>query len=151
MTSSSRPGNPTGSHRVTFIYAERSGLSNGRQWRASVDDYYEGAVIAAAAGKPAQGIGHIDGHVDFIVVCDGGGAWGAGRLVKTFPVKSHLERSVRRALVDPSDVPDDVLALVDDGFKPVGPNGGPLRQSMRATIVDGRVVIGAAGEEPQSY
>lgn len=128
-------------HRITFVYAERSGMAGGHHWRADVDDYYEGAVIAAAAGKPNQGIGRVDGDVDYVVVCDSGGAWGAGRLVKTFPVTNTAGGTVYRALVDPTDVHEDVTALVMEGFKPVGPNGGTLRQSMRAAIVDGHVVL----------
>lgn len=128
-------------HRITFVYAERSGLAEGHQWRTDVDDYYEGAVIAAAAAKPKQGIGVADG-VDYLVLCDSAGAWGAGRLVKTFMVEDG-GGYVRRALVDPTDVHRDVAALIAKGFKPEGPNGGTLRQSMPASIVDGVVILDA--------
>ena len=127
------------------MYAERSGVSGGCYWRASSADYYEGAVIAAAAGKPNQGIGFVDGDIDYVIVCDGEGAWGVGRLIKTFPVKNSAGGSVRRALIDPTDVHADVMSLVEEGFKPVGPKGGTLRQSMRAVVVDGQVILGAEG------
>ena len=91
--------------------AERSGEAGGHQWRTNIEDNYEGAVIAAAAIKPSNGIGAAPG-VDFVVLCDGDGAWGAGRIVRTFRV-NQSGREVHRALVDPTDVHEDVIDLIE--------------------------------------
>jgi len=129
--------------RIVFIYAERSGMSDGHQWRTDIDNYYEGAVIAAAANKPRQGIGAVDNTIDYVVVCDSEGAWGAGKLVRTFGVTNGAGAKVHRALVDPTDVHEDVMALVEHAYKPVGPNGGALRQSMQGVLIDGEVHLNA--------
>jgi hypothetical protein len=119
-------------------------MSEGHQWRTDIDDYYEGAVIAAAANKPRQGIGAVDNTIEYIVVCDSQGAWGAGKLLRTFPVTNNAGATVRRALADPTDVREYVDALVKAAYKPVGPKGGVLRQSMQGVLIDGRVNLNAA-------
>lgn len=122
---------------IVFVYAEREGFHNDETGASrigvQVDPYV--AMVYAAMWKPATGIGPNAMDYDYLVLVDGQGAWGAGKMVAALPGTNPWDdRSVTRALIDPTDVHPHVAALVVAGYKPEH-----CRSMRPAALVNGAV------------
>lgn len=132
-------------YRIAEVFAYRDGWDNedGTLHRSGIETGdLAGAIMLAARRGP--NLGWRADLVDFVFVADAKGLWGVGRKVAVSD-RGHKGKPHRCFIVDPYDVPADVMMLVGQ------PRPNPVRSNVQYGVLLDRLFVMDAEQNAAAF